>query len=194
MFVRALVSLRLWFVILGPRWVAAWRGQAGQHCLRFWRIDGHNASWASATLGGEGQWQAFLCVATVGVPLHAAALARTGGMMDIIVADDPQSAFERILPHYAHQLNTYRAAAVAGTGRDAPREITVEKLRSGVTNNGQIPGLRVLTSDDAVAAIRDAITGSPVEHVYLWASVAGMPADLVERHIELVCTQVRPRL
>ena len=125
---------------------------------------------------------------------HDPAIARTGGMMDIIVADDPESAFERILPHYAHQLNTYRAAAVAGTGRDAPREVTVEKLRSGVTTNGQIPGLRVLTPDDAVAAIRDATEGSPVEHVYLWASVAGMPADLVDRHIELVCTRVRPNL
>ena len=51
------------------------------------------------------------------------ASARTGGMLDIIVADDPEAAFERILPHYAHQLNSYRAAAVAGSGRDAPKEI-----------------------------------------------------------------------
>ena len=125
---------------------------------------------------------------------HDPATARTGGMLDIIVADDPEAAFERILPHYAHQLNSYRAAAVAGSGRDAPKEITVEKLRSGAAQKGQIPGLRVLTPSDAVNAIRAATDGSPVEHVYLWASVAGMPDDLVERHVELTCTQVAPNL
>lgn len=125
---------------------------------------------------------------------HDPATARTGGMLDIIVADDPEEAFERILPHYAHQLNSYRAAAVAGSGRDAPKEITVEKLRGGAAQKGQIPGLRVLTPTDAVTAIRDATEGSPVEHVYLWASVAGMPDDLVERHVELTCTQVAPNL
>ena len=125
---------------------------------------------------------------------HDPATARTGGMLDIIVADDPEEAFERILPHYAHQLNSYRAAAVAGSGRDAPKEITVEKLRGGAAQKGQIPGLRVLTPTDAVAAIREATGGSPVEHVYLWASVAGMPDDLVERHVELTCTQVAPNL
>jgi alkanesulfonate monooxygenase SsuD/methylene tetrahydromethanopterin reductase-like flavin-dependent oxidoreductase (luciferase family) len=125
---------------------------------------------------------------------HDPATARTGGMLDIIVADDPEAAFERILPHYAHQLNSYRAAAVAGSGRDAPKEITVEKLRSGAAQKGQIPGLRVLTPTDAVNAIREATDGSPVEHVYLWASVAGMPDDLVERHVELTCTQVAPNL
>jgi alkanesulfonate monooxygenase SsuD/methylene tetrahydromethanopterin reductase-like flavin-dependent oxidoreductase (luciferase family) len=125
---------------------------------------------------------------------HDSAAARTGGMLDIIVADDPEAAFERILPHYAHQLNSYRAAAVAGSGRDAPKEITVEKLRSGAAQKGQIPGLRVLTPTDAVNAIRESTDGSPVEHVYLWASVAGMPDDLVERHVELTCTQVAPNL
>jgi alkanesulfonate monooxygenase SsuD/methylene tetrahydromethanopterin reductase-like flavin-dependent oxidoreductase (luciferase family) len=125
---------------------------------------------------------------------HDPAIARTGGMLDVIVADDPEAAFERILPHYAHQLNSYRAAAVAGSGRDAPKEITVEKLRSGAAQKGQIPGLRVLTPSDAVNAIRAATHGSPVEHVYLWASVAGMPEDLVERHVELTCTQVAPNL
>ena len=125
---------------------------------------------------------------------HDQAAARTGGMLDIIVADDPEAAFERILPHYAHQLNSYRAAAVAGSGRDAPKEITVEKLRSGAAQKGQIPGLRVLTPADAISAIREATNDSPVEHVYLWASVAGMPDDLVERHVELTCTEVAPKL
>jgi alkanesulfonate monooxygenase SsuD/methylene tetrahydromethanopterin reductase-like flavin-dependent oxidoreductase (luciferase family) len=89
------------------------------------------------------------------------ASARTGGMLDIIVADDPEAALARIAPHYAHQLNTYRQAAVAGSGAPAPREISVEKLLSGRTAPGTIPGLRILTPADAVAAIREATEGAP---------------------------------
>ena len=70
--------------------------------------------------------------------------------------------------------------------------LTAEKAMGRSTAPGQIPGLRVLTPDDAVAAIREATEGAPVEHVYLWASVAGMPGDVVDRHIELLCSQVAP--
>lgn len=125
---------------------------------------------------------------------HDPASARTGGMLDIVVADDPEAALERILPHYAHQLNTYRHAGVAGSGAPDPKPIPVEKLAAGVSAPGQIPGLRVLTPADAVTAIREATDGAPVEHVYLWASVAGMPDDLVDRHVELLFTQVAPEL
>ena len=122
---------------------------------------------------------------------HDPASARTGGMLDIVVADDPEAALERILPHYLHQANTYAECAVAGTGVE-PRVLTAEKVMGRSTAPGQVPGLRVLTPDDAVAAIREATEGAPVEHVYLWASVAGMPGDLVDRHVELLCTRVAP--
>lgn len=124
---------------------------------------------------------------------HDPAIARTGGMLDIIVADDPEAALARILPHFAHQLNTYRHAAVAGSDAPAPKEIAVEKLAAGASN-GAIPGLRVMTPTDAITAIREATDGAPVEHVYLWGSVAAMPDDLADRHVELLCTQVAPAL
>jgi len=125
---------------------------------------------------------------------HDPAIARTAGMLDIIVADDPEATLVRIAPHYAHQLNTYRHATVAGSDAPAPREITVDKLLSGSDGKGSIPGLRVLTPADAIDAIRAETADAPVEHVYLWASVAGMPDDLVERHVQLLCTEVRPQL
>jgi alkanesulfonate monooxygenase SsuD/methylene tetrahydromethanopterin reductase-like flavin-dependent oxidoreductase (luciferase family) len=122
---------------------------------------------------------------------HDPASARTGGMLDIVVADDPEATLVRILPHHLHQANTYAECAVAGTGVE-PRVLTAEKAMSRSTGPGQIPGLRVLTPDDAVTAIRDATDGSPAEHVYLWGSVAGMPGDVVDRHLELLCTEVAP--
>jgi alkanesulfonate monooxygenase SsuD/methylene tetrahydromethanopterin reductase-like flavin-dependent oxidoreductase (luciferase family) len=124
---------------------------------------------------------------------HDPSLARTGGMLDIIVADDPEAALERILPHYLHQANTYAEAAAAGSGRE-PRVLTAEKVLARRTAPGSVPGLRVLTPDDAATAIRGATDGAPVEHVYLWASIAGMPDDLVDRHVELLFTEVRAQL
>ena len=38
---------------------------------------------------------------------HDPASARTGGMLDIVVADDPEATLHRILPHFLHQANTY---------------------------------------------------------------------------------------
>jgi alkanesulfonate monooxygenase SsuD/methylene tetrahydromethanopterin reductase-like flavin-dependent oxidoreductase (luciferase family) len=125
---------------------------------------------------------------------HDPATARTGGVLDIVLADDPEDAFEAILPHYAHQLNSYRHAAVAGTGRPPPKTVTVDKLRGGAERRHGIPGLRVMTPADAVGAIRAATADGPVEHVYLWASVGGMPDELVHRHVELLCTEVAPAL
>ena len=124
---------------------------------------------------------------------HDIATARTGGMLDVIVADDPEAALVRILPHFLHQANTYAECAVAGTDVE-PRVLTAEKVRARSTAPGTVPGLRVLTPADAVIAIGDATADAPVEHAYVWASVAGMPDDLVERHVELLCTQVAPAL
>ncbi|HZP16031.1 MAG TPA: LLM class flavin-dependent oxidoreductase, partial [Nocardioides sp.] len=42
---------------------------------------------------------------------HDPSAAHLAGLLDVVVADDPEEARERILPHYAHQLNTYRRAA-----------------------------------------------------------------------------------
>jgi hypothetical protein len=72
--------------------------------------------------------------------------------------------------------------------------LTEEKVLSRRSGPGSVPGLRVLTPAEAVEAIGAATAGAPVQHVYLWASVAGMPDDLVDRHVELLLTEVAPAL
>jgi hypothetical protein len=54
--------------------------------------------------------------------------------------------------------------------------------------------LSVLSVDEAVTDIRRRIEGLPVEHVYAWASIANMPADLVDEHVELLFGDVAQRL
>jgi alkanesulfonate monooxygenase SsuD/methylene tetrahydromethanopterin reductase-like flavin-dependent oxidoreductase (luciferase family) len=119
--------------------------------------------------------------------------ARMSGLSDIIVADDPLAAASRILPHLVHQAATYRNGRVPGVGTPPP-EVTIEQLHAKVDAGEPLPGLTVLTADDAIREIRDRTSGLPVRHVHFWASVAGMPDDLVDRHLELLFTKVRPAL
>jgi hypothetical protein len=34
----------------------------------------------------------------------------------------------------------------------------------------------------------------PVDHVFIWERVAGMPDELAQRHVELLATELAPRL
>lgn len=121
---------------------------------------------------------------------HDPATARMGGVANVIVADDPERAKQRILPHYAHQTVTYQQAM----GSTRTFEQTLEAMRAKLDTTGELPGLAVRDVAGAVDEIRRLTDGLPVEHVYCWASVAGMDDDLVERNVELLATQVRPAL
>jgi alkanesulfonate monooxygenase SsuD/methylene tetrahydromethanopterin reductase-like flavin-dependent oxidoreductase (luciferase family) len=110
--------------------------------------------------------------------------ARMGGLIEIVVADDPQQAAARILPHWLHQQNTYRALRSAGP-------LDADKARATLARTGRLGGLRILDVDGAVAVLREATSAVPAQHAYTWLSVGDMPADVVERHVELWCGPVR---
>ena len=116
---------------------------------------------------------------------------RVAGVVDLIVADDPPRALEQILPHLAHHLNTYRHAMSAGSGR-SPRMLSADDIRTTISGSSRVRGLDVLAPDDAACLIRERVAGLPVSHVFCWASIGGMPDDLVDRHIELLATEVAP--
>ena len=118
--------------------------------------------------------------ATLAASGHDPATARMGGVIDMIVADDPERTMEQVLPFYAYQQDTYRRYGVEGTGAPEPKPISEERLRKA---------LAVVTPADAVAIIKERTDGMPVEHVYLWASIAGMPDDIAARHVELLLDQ-----
>ncbi len=121
---------------------------------------------------------------------HDPAVARMAGVVNMVVADDPDEAYERILPHLAWQLNTYREAGASGTGR-VPSPLTVDKLRERRSTMGVISPLEVLTPADAIEHLSGLAEGIPMVEAYCWASIAGMPDDLAHRHVELLCTEVR---
>jgi alkanesulfonate monooxygenase SsuD/methylene tetrahydromethanopterin reductase-like flavin-dependent oxidoreductase (luciferase family) len=112
---------------------------------------------------------------------HGEGAARTGGVLDLILADDPEATWAAIKPHVAYQQESYALAA----GQAPPA--TTEPGRG-------VPPVEVLTPDAALARVRAAIAGKPVTDIFFWASIAGMPREIADRHLDLLCEQLAPAL
>ncbi|GJF22592.1 MULTISPECIES: LLM class flavin-dependent oxidoreductase [Streptomyces] len=124
---------------------------------------------------------------------HAPDTARVGDLLPIILSRDPEAAWQRIGPHLLHQVNSYRQGALQGTGQDGPPPLTLEDLRDPDAEDTR-GLLDILTPEDAAARIRDLTAGLPVRHLIFWASIAGMPDDLVTENVELITEQLPPLL
>jgi alkanesulfonate monooxygenase SsuD/methylene tetrahydromethanopterin reductase-like flavin-dependent oxidoreductase (luciferase family) len=103
---------------------------------------------------------------------HPETHARMGGVVELLVSDDPERTLARIAPFREHQVATYKRPGAAAATAPLP----------------------VVLPEQAVEQIQARTDGLPVEHVYLWLSIAGMPDDLVERQLELLVDRVKPRL
>jgi alkanesulfonate monooxygenase SsuD/methylene tetrahydromethanopterin reductase-like flavin-dependent oxidoreductase (luciferase family) len=125
---------------------------------------------------------------------HPADQARMGGVVSIIVADDPDRTAVELMPYLAHQQSTYSRGKRGLTPDGSGRESALEKMRQRYETDGTLPGFAVVTAPQAVEVIRTAVEGLPAQDVYFWASVGGMPDELAARHVELLMTEVRPQL
>ncbi len=121
---------------------------------------------------------------------HDPASARCAAVVNLVLADDPEAAWPRIRPHLQYQWDSYNRYAVEGTGAAAPRPIDPDRW-TAPGKDGAPPRFGVFTPEDAAAHIHAITDGLPVVQVYLWASIAGMPDDLVERHVALASTELR---
>jgi alkanesulfonate monooxygenase SsuD/methylene tetrahydromethanopterin reductase-like flavin-dependent oxidoreductase (luciferase family) len=121
---------------------------------------------------------------------HSQARARLGGIANLVLADDPDAAWARIAPHLEYQRSSYRRGRGSDHRIDAGSEAPLR-------HPGEIPlppKFDVVTPDEAGLMLRSWLDPLPVEHVFFWDSIAGMPDDLIDRHIELLATRLRPIL
>jgi hypothetical protein len=56
------------------------------------------------------------------------------------------------------------------------------------------PGLDVVTPDEAIERMQPWLAGRPIAAILFWASIAGMPSDLADRHVQLDATRIAPAL
>jgi alkanesulfonate monooxygenase SsuD/methylene tetrahydromethanopterin reductase-like flavin-dependent oxidoreductase (luciferase family) len=126
---------------------------------------------------------------------HDLSTARLAGLVHVLVADDPEQAWAQVGPHVAYQLHSYARYALEGTGiavppPPEPGDVRAAGLASAAP--GIFPNFVVLTPDDTVDLLAELAPTDIASEAFFFASIAGMPTDLATRHVELLCTKVRP--
>jgi len=126
---------------------------------------------------------------------HGADTARMSGAMQGWISEDPERDWPVVSRHLAHQLDSYRHHAVQGTDQPAPKPVNTEKLiKRPLGSPGLLGSFLYGTPQDAATKIKGYLAGVPVDTVFFWASIGGMPEEMVARHVQTVCTQLRPLL
>ena len=124
---------------------------------------------------------------------HDPASARVAAVCNLVLADDPEAVWPAVTPHLAYQWDSYNRYAVEGTDAPEPRPIDPDRWRAP-GKDGAPPRFGVFTPEQAAAHIRAITDGLPARQVYLWAALPGLADDLVDRHVELACTELRDHL
>jgi alkanesulfonate monooxygenase SsuD/methylene tetrahydromethanopterin reductase-like flavin-dependent oxidoreductase (luciferase family) len=119
---------------------------------------------------------------------------RMAGGVNGWVTDDPEGDWPMVSKHVAAQFDSYRRHMVEGTDSPPPRPVDPDRLRSREEARHPLDAIIYGTPDDVASRIRASTAGVPVETVFLWASIAGMPEAVVAGNVRTICTELAPRL
>lgn len=124
---------------------------------------------------------------------HDVSTARMSGAFSAWTTDDPERDWATASSHVAYQLDSYRRYMVEGTDAPVPRPVNVERIVSG--DPGRVLGSFAYGTPDHVAArLLAHVDGVPVDTAFFWASVGGMPVDMVRRGVQVICSDLAPLL
>ncbi|HEX4661136.1 MAG TPA: LLM class flavin-dependent oxidoreductase, partial [Streptosporangiaceae bacterium] len=124
----------------------------------------------------------------------ASGTGRVGGVVNMLLARDPEKALGQVLPHLAYHLNSYRRAMAEGRSARPPRVLEADELRREFEATGAARGFKILDAGRAVSELAAITAGLPVEHLLFWCRIGGMPDSLVAEHLELLLGEVRTGL
>jgi alkanesulfonate monooxygenase SsuD/methylene tetrahydromethanopterin reductase-like flavin-dependent oxidoreductase (luciferase family) len=124
---------------------------------------------------------------------HGTAAGRMIGGATSWTTDDPDRDWPMVARHLAYQQDSYRRYLVEGTGQPLPRPVDPERMRTR-TPDRPFSGFHYGLPTDVAAGIRAQVGDAPVEEVYLWASLGGMPEDVVARNVTTIATKLAPLL
>lgn len=122
------------------------------------------------------------------------AAARMQGSFTTFVTEDPEADWPVVRRHLSYQWDSYRRYMVEGTDRPVPRPVDPERWReTGLAATG-VGQFLYGTPETVAEAIGSYVKGLPAEGVFLWASLAGMPEEMVARQVRLIAETLRPLL
>jgi alkanesulfonate monooxygenase SsuD/methylene tetrahydromethanopterin reductase-like flavin-dependent oxidoreductase (luciferase family) len=124
---------------------------------------------------------------------HDPAAARMAGGIQGWVTEDPDADWPEVARHLAYQVDSYRRHMVQGTDAPVPKPVDPEKLRTREPRTS-LDYFYYGTPGEIARRVRDKVGDAPVDTVYFWASIGGMPEKTVARHIQIVCTKLAPLL
>lgn len=124
---------------------------------------------------------------------HSLDLAHMAGGLQAWVTEDPEADWAKIGPYVSHQLNSYRQHMVEGTGQAAPKPVDLERLRQS-DRTAPLKAFRCDTPEEIAGWVRESAADMPLETVFLWASIGGMPQDMVAQHVQTICGRLGPLL
>jgi alkanesulfonate monooxygenase SsuD/methylene tetrahydromethanopterin reductase-like flavin-dependent oxidoreductase (luciferase family) len=121
--------------------------------------------------------------------------ARFFGPVQAFLTDDPERDRQLILEHIAYQWQTYRDARELTRGNPSAARVRPEEIRTdGPLPGGPEIGFVFGTPEQVAQEIVRATTGTPTVGIHFWASVGGMPEEMVMRNIQLAATRLVPLL
>jgi alkanesulfonate monooxygenase SsuD/methylene tetrahydromethanopterin reductase-like flavin-dependent oxidoreductase (luciferase family) len=118
---------------------------------------------------------------------HDPATARMMGLVEFLLADDPERAWATVRPHAVYRWNSYDRYKFQGTGEETPSPDTGEDWIDS--------GRFIIGTPERIAEVfKSRVEGLPVSDVFGWSDFPGMPDDLIDRHLELMFTKLAPLL
>ncbi|WP_101834283.1 LLM class flavin-dependent oxidoreductase, partial [Frankia canadensis] len=127
---------------------------------------------------------------------HDPATARMGGGIQAWVSDDPERDWPLIAPHLAEQANSYRLHGRMGHENLPPfKPVDPDKLRARRPRGTTSQDYFVFgTAAEVAGFVRDFSAGAPVDLVYFWAALPGMPAERVAANVRTIAEDLAPLL
>jgi alkanesulfonate monooxygenase SsuD/methylene tetrahydromethanopterin reductase-like flavin-dependent oxidoreductase (luciferase family) len=120
---------------------------------------------------------------------HSRNEARMSGPVNLFLSEDPERDWSVVREYYAYIWNSYARGLAEGRGRPAPPPVDPDEWRTRGLAGG-LRGMVIATPGDAACQLRQRFAGTPVETIFMWAWLPGIPADLVDRHVRLACTEL----
>ena len=113
-----------------------------------------------------------------------ASRAVMGGPLHGYLVDDPEKAWDEIGKHVQYQWDSYKRYGIEGTGKPF-HPVNLDDFRAW-GEDGALPPYFLATPEQMAKAIRERLAGLPIDTIFMWSDIAGLPNHWIERHLELI--------